>query len=131
MLLPARDGENFVKLKSKKSLRKGKKKKGKKKKGKKKKGKGKVEGGKKGEGKGKEKQISEGDDWECRRCNTSFSQDEENGNECKWIQCDKCKEASHIDCIPDLHRMLFTVDTNKEDEYLCPTCWYMESEVDD
>ena len=33
--------------------------------------------------------------------------------------------------IPDLHRMLFTFDTNKEDEYLCPTCWYMESEVND
>ena len=91
----------------------------------KKKGKEKVEGGKKGEGKGKEKQISEGDDWElCRGCNTSFSQDEENGNECKWIQCD----ASHIDCNhADLLRMLFTFDTNNEDEYLCPTCWYMES----
>ena len=96
------------------------------KKGKKKKGKGKVEGGKQGGGKGKEKQKNEGD-WKCRACNSSFSQDEE----CKWIQYDKCKEASHIDCIPDLHRMLFTFDTNKEDEYLCPTCWYMESEVDD
>ena len=69
--------------------------------------------------------------WECRACNSSFSLDEENGNECKGIQCDKCKESSHIDCIPHLHRMLFTFDTSKEDEYLCPTCWYMESEVDD
>ena len=84
-----------------------------KKKGKIKKRKGKVEGGKQGGGKGKEKQKYVGD-WKCRACNSSFSQDEENGKECKWIQCDKCKEASHIDCIPDLHRMLFTFDTNKE-----------------
>ena len=34
----------------------------------------------------REKQTNEGD-WECRACNSSFSQDEENGNKCKWIQC--------------------------------------------
>ena len=37
---------------------------------------------------------------------SSFYQDEEKGNDCKWVQCDKCKEATHIDCIPEIHRML-------------------------
>ena len=63
-----------MKLKSKKSLRKEKRSK-------------KEERKRKGRrwearrGKGKEKQTNEGD-WECRACNPSFSQDEENGNEC-------------------------------------------------
>ena len=42
----------------------------------------------------KTKMISSDGDWKCMVCDSSFFQQEHDGIECKWVQCQKCNETS-------------------------------------
>ena len=136
----AEEAEKKFKKQSKKGVEKGKGKKGNEKgKGKKgdEKGKGKKGDekgkGKKGDEKGKGKKRAEkqgmidqtdeddsGGDWKCMVCDFSFFQQQEDGVECKWVQCQKCDETLHVTCIPEVHRIYFSFDSEDEEEYICP-----------
>ena len=147
-LREAEEDEKKSKKTSKKGVEKGKGKKGDEKgKGKKEveKGKGKKEvekgKGKKGDEKGIGKKRAEkqgmidqkdeddsGGDWKCMVCDSSFFQQEEDEVECKWVQCQKCDETSHVTCIPQVHRIYFSFES--EDEEVCLNCINLAEDSD-
>ena len=68
-----------------------------------------------------------GGDWKCMVCDSSFFQQEEDGVECKWVQCD---ETLHVTCIPDVHRVYFSFESEDEEEYICPNCTNLAKDSD-
>ena len=65
-------------------------------------------------------------DWNCLICNSSFIDEEENEIECMWVQCTNCKCTTHVNCIDQLHQDLFSFESDNEEDYFCPECFYKE-----
>ena len=82
-------------------------------------------------GKGKQKKCVdkenlENDDWNCNICNSSFFDEQKNEIASRWVQCTNCTSTSHVKCIDQLHQNLFSFESDSEEDYLCPVCFYME-----
>ena len=82
-------------------------------------------------GKGKERKSvdkenpDDNDDWNCDICNSSFFDEEKNEIVSRWVQCTNCSSTSHVQCIDQLHQNLFSFESDSEEDYLCPVCFYM------
>ena len=80
--------------------------------------------GKDSEGKDVKKVNAE--DWICLTCDGSFFSDEDNDVVSKWVQCTSCKSTTHVSCISLLHHNLFSFESDENEEYLCPECFFTE-----
>ena len=43
-----------------------------------------------------------------------------------WVQITNCKCTSHVKCIDQPHQDLFSVESDNDEDYFCPECFYKE-----
>ena len=67
----------------------------------------------------------------CMVCDSSFFQQEQDGVECKWVQCQKCDETSHAASVhPRSSQNIFLFESEDEEEYIYPNCTNLAEDSD-
>ena len=63
-------------------------------------------------------------DWECTYCKILYLDDENNGRNVTWINCDTCDRKMHIKCVckPYLNKINYT-GSDDECDFICEACY--------
>lgn len=55
------------------------------------------------------------EDWVCKKCQVRYSAEVITNKKRRWVDCDQCKSAFHVNCIPKSHLNLYGLDDDEED----------------
>lgn len=71
------------------------------------------------------------EDWFCKVCGGRYSSELILKTGKKWIECDECKSAYHIRCVPKKHLNTYGIEESDEDEEVQFVCHNCISDSDD